>query len=367
MQGLVELYRAEAMPLFQNVTYATREEATSCATGDVVLVQDLATGLVFNRAFEPARIVFDARYQNEQGLSTAFKAHLAEVARIVVSAAEGGRVVEIGCGKGTFLSMLEARGLAVSGFDPAYEGDDPAVVRALFTGEEPLSAELVVLRHVLEHIADPMAFLARIAAAGRGKGRIYIEVPCLDWILAHRAWFDVFYEHVNYFRLADFMRMFGTVRAAGHLFGGQYIYVVADLASLRMPRFEAGAEVRIPDDFTAGLAQAGRLAEGAVVWGGASKGVVFTLMVARSGHPVAAVVDINPAKQHRFLPCTGLEVLPPEAGLARLGPGGSVLVVNGNYLAEIAAQVGWRARCVAIDGLGADEAQGHAARPIGAV
>jgi hypothetical protein len=44
-----------------------------------------------------------------------------------------------------------------------------------------------------------------------------------------------------------------------------------------------------------------------------------------------------------------------------------VLVVNGNYLAEIAAQVGWRARCVAIDGLGADEAQGHAARPIGAV
>jgi hypothetical protein len=174
-------------------------------------------------------------------------------------------------------------------------------------------------------------------------------VPCLDWILAHRAWFDVFYEHVNYFRLADFMRMFGTVRAAGHLFGGQYVYVVAELATLRTPRSEAGAEVRMPADFASGLAQAAQLAAGAAVWGGASKGVVFSLMAARARHPVATVIDINPAKQHRFLPCTGLQVLPPEEGLARLAPGAPVLVMNGNYLGEIAAQVGARARCLAID------------------
>ena len=93
---------------------------------------------------------------------------------------------------------------------------------------------LDLLRHVLEHIQDPVSFLAEIANANQG-GQIYIEVPCFDWILEHKAWFDLFYEHVNYFRLDDLRRMFGTVHEAGHLFGGQYLYVVADLASLRDP------------------------------------------------------------------------------------------------------------------------------------
>jgi hypothetical protein len=44
-----------------------------------------------------------------------------------------------------------------------------------------------------------------------------------------QSWFDLFYEHVNYFRLDDLRRMFGTVHEAGHLFGGQYLYIVADL------------------------------------------------------------------------------------------------------------------------------------------
>ena len=30
-------------------------------------------------------------------------------------------------------------------------------------------------------------------------------------VLVHRAWFDIFYEHVNYFRLTDIERMFGEV------------------------------------------------------------------------------------------------------------------------------------------------------------
>lgn len=362
MDAFAELYRAEALPLFQNVTYASRDEAVGCATGDVVLVQDRRTGLVFNRAFRPELIVFDSRYQNEQALSAAFRAHLEAVAAIVAAAAEGGRVVEIGCGKGTFLEMLAARGLSVSGFDPAYEGNDPAVARRLFDGSETIEAAAIVLRHVLEHIADPMEFLARIATASGGQGRIYIEVPCLDWILERRAWFDVFYEHVNYFRLGDFARMFGRVHRMGRLFGGQYIYVVADIGSLRAPRWERAAEAHVPRDFLAGLEAAARLASGATVWGGASKGVIFSLMTARAGSPVASVIDINPAKQRRFLPCTGLEVLPPEDGLARLPPDGLVLVMNGNYLGEIAGAVGTRATCLAVDSLAEGAAPAAARR-----
>lgn len=38
---------------------------------------------------------------------------------------------------------------------------------------------------------------------------------------------------MNYFRKLDFHRIFGTVLGAGRVFGGQYLYVVAGLDSVR--------------------------------------------------------------------------------------------------------------------------------------
>ena len=101
-----------------------------------------------------------------------------------------------------------------------------------------------MLRHTLEHMRQPVDFLADVLRANGGRGDIYLEVPCFDWIRSHRAWFDIFYEHVNYFRLDDFHRMFGTVRESGHLFGGQYLYAIADLATLRAPHAGAGVSPR---------------------------------------------------------------------------------------------------------------------------
>src|SRR5690606_40601222 len=56
--------------------------------------------------------------------------------------------------------------------------------------------------------------------------------------------------------------------------------------------------------------------EKSAVWGGASKGVLFSLMMERAGADVELVIDINPAKQNRYLPASGLQVTSPEVGLA---------------------------------------------------
>ena len=78
-----------------------------------------------------------------------------------------------------------------------------------------LSSKGFLLRHVLEHIPNPFEFLLRLKEANGRKGRIYIEVPCFDWICEHCAWFDIFYEHVNCCRISDFYRMFGSVVEVG--------------------------------------------------------------------------------------------------------------------------------------------------------
>lgn len=345
MSNYRELYRAEQLPVFQNRMFSTAQEATACARGDVVLVQDPKTGLIFNRAFRPELMQYDADYQNEQAVSSVFRSHLDEITRIVDRHFRGCSLIEVGCGKGYFLEHLDALGFEITGLDPAYEGVNPKVIKARFSPEAGLQAEGIVLRHVLEHIQQPADFLAELCEANRGGGSIYIEVPCFDWICRHRAWFDVFYEHVNYFRLDDFRRLFGRIHEAGHVFGGQYLYVVADLASVRRPSAGGRGAFEFPADFTAsverhaGKIRARQAAQGAsgssVVWGGASKGVIFSLFMQRAGAQVDLVVDINPVKQGRYLPATGLRVSSPEEMLAQVAAGADIYVMNGNYLAEI--------------------------------
>ncbi len=341
--SLREIFRAESLPVLQNRVFATEAEARASAAGDVVLVQDMDTGLIFNAAFDPDRLEYDQNYQNEQACSGVFKDHLNAVEAIIRRHFGGRTLIEVGCGKGYFLDHLQARGYAVTGIDPAYEGDNPGVVKARFERGLGLSADAIVLRHVLEHMPDPLAFLASIADANGGKGRIYIEVPCFDWICERRAWFDIFYEHVNYFRMTDFERMFGTVLESGRAFGGQYLYVVADLSSLRSPRFDSSCELSFPEDFLGGIHRLASIAKNSgrnAVWGAASKGVVCAVYLQRAGVRLEFVIDINPVKQGRYLALSGLQVLGPEAAMRRLQPGDNIFVMNSNYLDEIVAQSG---------------------------
>jgi hypothetical protein len=256
-------------------------------------------------------------------------------------------LIEVGCGKGHFLEVLQKDGFQILGMDPAYEGSNPAIVRQYFTPEAGLAGDGIILRHVLEHVRNPVEFLFKIKEANGGVGTIYIEVPCLDWICRRRAWFDIFYEHVNYFRQADFRRMFGVVHEEGRLFQGQYLYAVADLATLRIPVGSEADQVDFPADFAEGINRYAlelhaRGNAPVVVWGAASKGVTFSIFMERAGARVDAVVDINPAKQGRFLPITGLEVQTPETVLRSLPEHSEILVMNGNYLAEIKALAGAR-------------------------
>ena len=244
-------------------------------------------------------------------------------------------MIEIGCGKGAFLELLAVSGADIVGFDPAYEGQNPKIHREYWQPSSDLHAKGLILRHVLEHIQDPCSFLTHLRDSNHGSGRIYIEVPCFEWICRHRAWFDIFYEHVNYFRMGDFLRMFSDVAESGLIFGGQYIYVVAELASLRRPIRDASDPVLFPQDFLRTLHNPGAAHTSCAVWGAASKGTIFALMKQRMGQPVTSAIDINPAKQGKYLAVTGLRVEAPQQALTGFPPGGVIYVMNSNYLGEI--------------------------------
>lgn len=340
------IYRMEGLPAQQNRFFATAKEAIACPVGNLMLVQDPLTGIVHNEAFRPELLTYDKNYQNEQGYSNVFEQHLYQVIEIAQRHFTGKSILEIGCGKGRFLKLMRDQGFSVAGIDPAYEGDDPYVVKEPFAPSLGMTGEAIILRHVLEHIPNPTRFLASIAEANSGNGLIYIEVPCLDWIRDHGAWFDLYYEHVNYFRLSDFFRIFDRILDSGNFFGGQYFYLVADLASLRVKPEKVVHKFHLPAYFLDGIDRAiatmkNQRGRKHIIWGGGSKGVIFALQLLRRGGATPDfVIDINPFKQGKYLPVTGLPVRSPENGVSGMAYNDAIFVMNSNYLDEIIATAG---------------------------
>ena len=165
-----------------------------------------------------------------------------------------------------------------------------------------------------------MALLASVRQAlGAGSAAtLFVETPCAEWILAHAAMHDLFYEHCSLFtaqalRHALAAGGFGDATMS-HVFGGQYLWASA--------RAGGGA------DATAWPARTPLGSSGA-------KGISFALLVDPDADIIDHAVDINPAKQGLFLAGTGLPVLAPDQSAARRPS--SILVMNPNYTDEVRA------------------------------
>ena len=352
MSRYKEIYRVEKLPVFQNRMYQSMEEAINCAKGDVVLVQDLETGLILNQVFQPELMHYDVDYQNETAVSPQFCKHLESVTKVIRSHFWGDSLIEVGCGKGYFLENLQEIGFEITGLDPTYEGSNPAIIKELFTPQVGLKADGIILRHVLEHVKDPIQFLFDIREANGGGGKIYIEVPCFDWICEHRAWFDICYEHVNYFRLSDFERIFDTVYESGRMFGDKFLYVLADLGTVKTPTRDSFIEIKFPEDFSETVehyASRLRVQKTTIIWGGATKGVIFAILLERAGAKIDRIIDVNQAKQGKYASGTGIQINSPCQAIDTLPIGSDIFVMNGNYLSEINDIVKGRFNLIAID------------------
>ena len=363
---IVACAERDNVPVFQNARYPDPEAARGVARGRLVLAVCRHCGFGFNATFDAGLAQYDTAYENDQTVSPHFLRHvdaMAQQALALVADRRDALVVEVGCGQGGFLRrLLEAPGAALAGavgFDPSLRQPvdsgrlrlearlfDTVAVRSL-----PSPPDLVILRHVIEHVDTPYALMAAIRATMdlAKPARILIETPCLEWILRHDAWQDVFYEHCNYFTAASLARL---LRRAGftkvevtHVFGGQYLAATGEAGAVAdMAEPAEGGDVaaralvfgRSLDLFIAQWRErlAGRQPLG--IWGAGAKGVTFGALIGVSV-PVHGLIDIDPKKQGSYAAMTALPIMSPEQA-AEHGIR-HVVVMNPNYAPEIAALV----------------------------
>jgi len=351
------------VPVHQHSLMPTRAQARAVRRGTLTMHSCGDCGFVFNGTFDSTLLDYNQEYDNNQTCSAAFELHLEDRARRVLEVCEAGRnIIEIGCGQGQFLHkllQLSDSGTQAVGFDPSYAADGPDFNKRLRFQREffpppnyKAQAEAVVCRHVIEHIGEPVEFLASLQNSLDGSQapvRLFFETPCLEWILRNRVFWDLFYEHCSLFNRESLALAFETagfrVDSIEHVFGGQYLWLEAVLESTPhspVARRNGGLD-RLAEEFgeqeheqtSLWRATVGRLNErGAVaLWGAGAKGVTLANLIDPQADRLACVVDLNPRKQGCFLPGSGHPIVAPRQ-LDSLGVQ-SVIVLNENYTTEI--------------------------------
>lgn len=272
-----------------------------------------------------------------------------------------GRVYEIGAAAGAALWHFRKAGWTVGGCDPSAK----AVAQAwdfngvrLEVGDEeaalPLvaGADLITLSHVLEHLEDPRASLARIRRALAPSGMLMFEVPCLAAPEANPPGLFTL-EHLNYFSetsLAALLARAGFEVVEAVVTADHWPFPVITMLARKTDGASPPADDAVASalDFCdayvardAGLWAAVdariycKLAPGepVVVWGA---GVHTSMLLERTGLAehvcIAAITDRDPQKHgHRL---GAYEVIAPEQAL---GLGARVVVSSYFSETEIAA------------------------------
>lgn len=370
--ALTEFYAVDRVPSSSCLMLDDEAAALAFPSGELRIAVCTDCGFVTNTAFDPALTRYSDDYEESQGCSPRFRDYAAELTASWVERYDlvGKTVVELGCGKGEFLTGMIRAGVGYGiGVDPAVRLDriDPAVrhrtswVTGLFPADfETIEADAVVCRHTLEHIGPVGAWLRSVRAAigPRTDTVVLFELPDVLRVLREGAFWDVYYEHCSYFSPGS---LEGLFRRSGfepielrRTYDDQYLVIEARPVAGTWPM--AGAvEPTAPGDrddvleaarqFVAQVERSRtqwrervrKVAEDGgrvVLWGASSKAVGFLATLGDDARHVTAAVDINPHKQNRYLAGTGHRVVGPVE-LIDIAPE-LVIAMNPAYAEEIA-------------------------------
>ncbi len=92
-------------------------------------------------------------------------------------------------------------------------------------------ADIVIMRHVLEHVSDPVDMLRDFGINLQIGSHVYLEVPNVEDIISKHRPYEFFYEHISYFSpmlLTSILRSFGfEIVKVTQLINGQHFGVQA--------------------------------------------------------------------------------------------------------------------------------------------
>lgn len=348
------------VPVHQNLLCISAESARNVKRGELSLAVCEKCSFIFNQDFDKDLLSYGENYDNTQDCSSAFQNYVKNLIKHLVddSGITNKAVIEIGCGKGSFLKSLCALGgNSGIGFDPSYLGPSTLMggkvrfARRFYDSScESISADIAICRHVIEHVHEPVEFLKSIrkALVRSNHGGVFFETPCVEWIFQNETFWDFFYEHCSYFTRRSLSVAFENVGFSieniQRVFGNQYFWLEAVLKGRHRYIYEgvsdqflditkqfANREKQLIQYWRSRIERSQGLGKLAV-WGAGAKGVTFCNLVDPRCEWIDCVVDLNPNKQGRFIPGTGHPIVSYQE-LSKRNVNTAILM-NPNYRQE---------------------------------
>jgi hypothetical protein len=373
------LQLVEHAPISCGRLFPTLEAAVQAGECRLEVALCTSCGHIWNAAYrDRSTTAYDQDYYSSKITSLQAREYQEELAVQLDESVHltGKTVVEIGCGDGFFLTSLASHGAKVVGFEPSSTFDiaqsQPGVEVIHetfdFDATQVFSADvdLVVMRHVLEHLAWPDRALRSLRTNSfgcPGPEFLFLEVPNVLQLLEDSLYFDFYNDHIHYFSYASLSKL---LRSAGWMPYAQFgtsdeflrlVCVNATFSSTkgREPNAHEGpqeTESIVPaarifrEDFNRWK---GRLVEAmepylgkdkhVAVWGAGSRGVALLSGVGLPGDSYDYVVDSDPHKHGKYLPMINQPIHSPDQ--LRRDPVDCVLVTSYTYFDEILAQLDW--------------------------
>jgi SAM-dependent methyltransferase len=311
---------------------ASREEAQGMKRLPLDFLRCVDCGHVYNQGFEYDEVPYSEKPNLMFNNGITWGDHLASIRdKILARVPENPVIVEIGCGDGQLIRALAdacPSGRYI-GFDPSgtLTADRPNIEAhaCLFDPAVHLKEfkpDLIISRHVMEHLKNPLAFIQAIAFAATWEGldtSLFIEVPCIDRVFHTGRTIDFFYEHNSHFTTTSLNRFLSRsssrVDGIERGYGDEVVYGFARLggrvdqltfardALAFSQRAEAG-KTSVQAQLATWLERGKRIA----IWGGTGKSSTFINRFELDAERFPCVVDSDPGKVGTFVPGTGQEI-----------------------------------------------------------
>jgi len=336
-----EVFAVGKVPASANVPL-TESNFASEVFGELDVVMCKNCSHVFNSKFDIEVInrMYSQNYSSGLPNSEAVKAAMQNIAEHAIGTANIAvdTVLEIGASDFAFSKlMLNLGARRVIAFEPSalFKVDDTRIqhVHGYFNSEAVHALgnpaiQLAVVRHVLEHVPAPRAFLKQLANSLQMGARLYIEVPNLEDILRNSRVYDFFYEHLHYFSpqlLQSILEQAGfEVEKFSEHKGGQHFGLLCrkvcahpeqitplskTIEPARLERIARLKEnvVHLKQALGAIFAKSSQVA----IYGAGNHAVAVTVMMDLTSKQVGCLFDLDDLKTGRFSPMSHIVIRKP--------------------------------------------------------
>ena len=360
---MTPFYEMAPAPVHSVLLLDTQAEAMTYPTGKIKLGFCTTCGFIANVTFDATLQAYSSRYEATQGFSQTFNAFHKRLAQHLIDRYDlhQKKIIEIGCDKGEFLTLLCEMGDNEGvGFDPAYvsgrnksttNNHNLTFIKDFYSEKYAhYQGDFFCCKMTLEHISDTAAFVrtVRQAIGNQPHTTVFFQVPNASYVFQDVAFWDIYYEHCSYFSAGSLAYLFQhvgfDVLNLWTDYDDQYLMiearpsapqkVKADITSIStaVTHFQQAVPEQLAK-WQAALATMRTNDRRVVLWGGGSKGVAFLTTLGITTDTIAYVVDINPHKAGTFMAGTGQEIVLPD--FLRTYQPDVIIIMNPIYRQEI--------------------------------